>query len=868
MRADEPNEDRSRAASRLGDHSIHFPKTLWALLLLNTVITVLTIVASIAHTAGIERYWLPRFLPTVTSPQWTYLTGSLLFVETMLIFALFGVKTIYVFIILYVVATTMLSPLPSPVDESCHLAFIKHVSGHARIPSMREPVTRDIEAVALATYPQPALHSAVGKGFPEKPVHMTPVIYVAFHPPLYYLVMSVPYALLPDNLIHKVYGLRLLGGLLLLIAAMCLRRTLSEISNDLDSGKAGGVIPFVSFGVVCLICLNPGIVHRMTVLGNIQIGFLLASVIVYMLGRMISRGSRRISDVAILGVLSGLLAVSYYYSVVFFPIIGFWLLRRGGPKQASVYFLMVCLLASPWLLHNYVIYGTINAGAEAKRFCSALGMEMGNYGLREAWSMFTINMSRVFLPQESYLFGGGGLSAIRTLGHYLAFGSLGAVAVCIAIAVFSALRQDGKAAWRGDFFLIQAGVVIGTLAMLVVIAFYSQLGLAIRYGYLMLPSLGVLIYAALIMAPRFLQGLVASVMVFFVSVATVNALAIDVRTADLIPRLLQQTYRTNWLRIEPDEKPHTITLGSEKFAQSFRADYDLLCGISLYLCPPAGGSHQKYVLRISDESGAIIRETLFSPSGKEMCSYQDIVFAPINRSGNRTFTFSVTGPPVRHEEAVLLPLSKPGAYKYGHAMIGEEGIKEVAVFDTLFRYDVWSTAVGRKGLQSLSVPPRVAENYVLGGLGLNPYANDNVGPLLGDEFEQWFVAQEDNLCGIRLLVNTFLTSPVSSYRLQLFDESSTMVREARIPGDELIDWHYFTATFEPIPDSAGKQYVFKVVPESLPVAKAITLPLAAPGMYPQGHVVINGRSENRNVVFDTLFKPPLYEAFSSAMKTR
>jgi hypothetical protein len=868
VRAKEPNDDRSREAPRLGILSARFPKTLWALLLFNTALTVLTIVASIAHTAGIDRYGLPQYVPMVSDPQWTYLVGSLLFLEGILAFSLFGAKTVYALIILYVFATAMLSPLPSPVDEPWHLAFIKHVSQHARIPSIRDAMPWDVTAVSLATYPQPVSEFTDGKLLPDKPPPVISVIYVAFHPPLYYLVMAVPYALLPDNLIHKMYGLRLLGGLLLLIAAMCLRRTLSEISNDMDSGKAGGIIPFLSFGVVCLICLNPGIVHRMTVLGNIQIGFLLASVIVYMLGRMISRGSWRISDVAILGVLSGLLAVSYYYSVVFFPIIGFWLLWRGNLKQMSVYLFTVCLLASPWLLHNYMTYGTINAGAEARRLCAELGMDIGQYGLQETWNMLTINISRIFLAQESYLYSAGGLSPVQALGRWLAVGSLCAVAACVAAPVFSARKQDGKVKLPSDFFLIQAGVVIGTLAMLAVIAYYSQLGLAIRYGYLMLPSLGVLVYASLNTTTRLVQGLAASIMVFFVSVATANAIAIDVRNADLIPRLFQQTYRTTWLKIEPDERPHTIALGTESFSQSFRAHYDRLCGISLYLCSPPKGAHHRYILRIADESGTILRESEFSTSGKEECSYQDIVFAPINPSRDRTFVFSITGPSLQREEAVLLPLSEPGAYKYGHATIGKERIKEDAVFDTLFRYDVWSTAVGRLDTGNPSVPRRVAGNYMLGELGLKSCANDNVGKIFGDTFQQWFVANANNLCGIRLLVNTFLANPVSSYRLQVFDESSRMIREARMPGAELYDWHYHMAMFGPIPDSAGKRYSFKVVPDRLPVADAITLPLAAPGTYPQGHVVINGRSMNRNVVFDTVYQPPLYEAFSRAVKAR
>lgn len=835
-----------------------------SLLILNTGLLAAVVFFSLSPTAGVAEPGLLALVPAVNDTRWTYLVGSLLFTESILAFALFGVKAAYALIVVFCFETAMLAPLPSPVDECSHLAFIRYVSQHGRIPSTYEPTTGDERAIRWGTYPSPVSDSALQKRFPTKRHHHR-LILEAFQPPLYYWVMALPFPFLPDNLVHKLYGLRLLGTVMLLVTAVFLKRTLAFIS-DLQGGEGSQSFRnFLQFGVVCLICLNPGTVHRMTILGYAQTGIMVASVLGYWLARMIMRDSAKTYEVVVLGVLSGMLALSNYYSIVFFPIIGLWLLWCRNLKQVLLYVAIVCFLTGPWLLHNYFTYGTVNAAEVAKNQGLQYGLGLGPYGMSEAWAMLMANVPRAFLAQESYILTAI-LPGVEKLSECLAFGSLLAVAVCAADMVLRSRKSDRQRSARFTLISIAASVVLGTVGLLLVVSCHSQLGLVIRYGYLALPSLGVLVYAAVSMAPRTLQALAASFMVFVVAVSSVNGAAINVQYTNLIPRSMGQTYRTCWLEIEPDENPNMAPISTAGFSQSFRADYDRLCGISVFICPCSTNTGERFTFRLSGERGQILHETEFGLSEIKECSYRDIVFDPIPSSRGRIFSFTVSASDLSSDRFALLPLSKPGAYQFGSAHTNGDPIKEHAVFDTIFRYDFWSTAVPTANNESPSVPPRIAKDGPSSRLCLKPQANENVGPIFSKGIQQWFTADSDNLCGIRVLINTYLRWPVSPYRFQLLDEYGAVIREMRLPGDKMHDWHFFPACFEPIPDSAGKHFAFAIIPDAPVVEAPITLPLAAPGPYPGGHALINGTPTTRSVVFKTVFKYQLHEEFQRAWR--
>ncbi len=309
-----------------------------------------------------------------------------------------------------------------------------------------------------------------------------------------------------------------------------------------------------------------------------------------------------------------------------------------------------------------------------------------------------------------------------------------------------------------------------------------------------------------------------------------------------------------------------VPISAVGFSQSFRSDYNYLCGISLFFCPCSANTGERFTVRLRGERGQILRETEFNLSEVKECSYRDIVFAPISDSRGRNFSFTIRPSDPSGGAAAVLPLSKPGADQFGCALVDGEPIKENAVFDTIFRYDFWSTAVPRVNNESPSVPPRIAEDGLHGRLGLKAQANENVGPITSKGFQQWFRADSDNLCGISVLVNTYLRWPVSPHRFQLIDEDGAVIREVRMPGDKMHDWHFFPVRFEPIPRSAGKQFAFTIIPDTSIVEAPITLPLAVPGPYPEGHALVNGTPINRNVVFDTVFKRQVHGEFQRAWK--
>jgi hypothetical protein len=441
---------------------VRFRGLFISLLLLNTLLLAGAIFICVIGTAGLPWYGLIEFLPVIGAPVWTYLIGSLMFFESMLLFALFGVKAAYALGAVFCIVVSTAATVPGRVDELSHLAFIQHVSQHARIPLIREKVPWEFDAMFLRTYPNQAPKTASKMKSLHSGIYKT--TRVAFQPPLYYLVMAVWYPLLPANLVQKTRGLRLLGGVLLLVAVFFVQRTLALLSETANKHGNAYMSNLLQFGVICLICLSPGIVYRMTILGNVQAGFVLAAMTAYWLCRMMTRGTERLPEVAVLGILGGLLALSYYYSIVLLGVIALWMLLTRRFKGLFVFGGMVFLLTSPWLVHNYLTYGTINAAEAAKQYNFELGMGIGRYGMAAAWGILTLNLSRLFLPQESYIFASSMLQGVERLAHYVAWGSLLAVVVCAATAVVRRMGLSARQAGQLDFLLIAAAVVAGTMA--------------------------------------------------------------------------------------------------------------------------------------------------------------------------------------------------------------------------------------------------------------------------------------------------------------------------------------------------------------------------------------------------------------------
>lgn len=837
-----------------------------SLLVINTALLACAVFLCVMRATGLPWYGLTELVSNVGAPGWTYLLGSLIFFESMLLWALFGVKATYMLGAASCIVVTTVGAVPGPVDEVAHLAFIQHVVQHGGIPKLREKIPLHLSAVGWAAYPNLELSSLARGECPSESSKGDS--YEAFQPPLYYLVMAPWYPLLPANLVWKIRGVRLLGGVLLLVAVFFVQRTLALFSQPANKDGTPDMRSLLVFGVICLTCLNPGIVYRMTILGNVQVGLVLAAMIGYWLCRMMTRRTERLHEFAILGILSGLLALSYYYSIVVLGVIAIWMLLSRRFIGFLVYGGIILLLISPWLIHNYSTYGTINAAGVAKQRAFEVGLGIGRYGMAESWAMLKINLARLFLPQESYIYTPNMLQGVEKLAFYFAWGSLLSVVICVASTVVGRRGASPRQVGQLDFLLIAAAVVAGTIASLLLVAYYSQLGLVMRYGYLMLPSLAVVIFVVLSKTPRAVQMVLASIMVFFVSLSSVDALGIDMRNSDFIERLFQQSYRVYWLGIAPDERPNLVDLRGSKFTQSFRADYDRLRGVSLFLCPGSAKPGQHYLLRLGDNSGKMLREVIFRISDNEDCSYHDIVFDPISHARGRTFRFSVIPRDPANDGSALLPLSKPGAYAYGSAHLEGKPIREDAVFDTIFSWDIWSTAVPRRDREGPSWPPRLSENYPTGKLGLKAFGNDNVGPIFAKTFRQWFVADSDDLCGIRFLVNTYLRRSVSPYVLRLFDAEGGAIREVEIDDSKMGDWRSVEVLFKPVPDSAEKRFSFTVLPKESIVKRPITIPLAAPGSYPEGHVEIDGVRRDRNVVFAPVFERRPHEKFQSAMKAR
>lgn len=145
----------------------------------------------------------------------------------------------------------------------------------------------------------------------------------------------------------------------------------------------------------------------------------------------------------------------------------------------------------------------------------------------------------------------------------------------------------------------------------------------------------------------------------------------------------------------------------------------------------------------------------------------------------------------------------------------------------------------------------------------------NAGELTVDTLVgQTFTAQENNLASVRVMFATYSgrnnTEPVRFY-LRSSIHSKDDIRTAQVKPSELGDNRLHAFRFEPIPDSAGKQYFFFVVSPASTPGNAVTIDLDTRDPYYSGSAYIvrgQGSSITDPVVLERSGKPTQDVAFA------
>jgi|GEM_PF-763653 hypothetical protein len=147
------------------------------------------------------------------------------------------------------------------------------------------------------------------------------------------------------------------------------------------------------------------------------------------------------------------------------------------------------------------------------------------------------------------------------------------------------------------------------------------------------------------------------------------------------------------------------------------------------------------------------------------------------------------------------------------------------------------------------------ENYQLStlDLGLRVNNNDYLSATSDKVFTQTFLANQGNLNGIRLFISTFgKNSRNGDYQFLLFNETcEEKLRDVSIP-NQILDNSYFNVRFEPLKESNGKIFCFKLdAPGGF--YDPIAVQLSKSDVYNEGILKIQNNTDARDVVFLPLF---------------
>lgn len=133
----------------------------------------------------------------------------------------------------------------------------------------------------------------------------------------------------------------------------------------------------------------------------------------------------------------------------------------------------------------------------------------------------------------------------------------------------------------------------------------------------------------------------------------------------------------------------------------------------------------------------------------------------------------------------------------------------------------------------------------------------------GQSQGQTFVAEQDNLAGIGLLIGTFkMVENPATFKFSLFDSSGKAVRQKQIKASYLRDNSFYSVYFKPIEGSAGQKYKFTIEGPAVPKKLHIATYISNYDQYGRGNHLNNNTDQAGDMVFyiqyrnkTTKFKP-------------
>lgn len=124
--------------------------------------------------------------------------------------------------------------------------------------------------------------------------------------------------------------------------------------------------------------------------------------------------------------------------------------------------------------------------------------------------------------------------------------------------------------------------------------------------------------------------------------------------------------------------------------------------------------------------------------------------------------------------------------------------------------------------------------------------------------KQTFMAENDNLAGVGLLVGTFreIGNP-AVFTFKLFDDKENLLREKEIKASLFRDNSYFPISFKPISNSKNKRFSFSIEGPNVSRKNHIAVRLSGYDQYREGNHFDNGLKRSGDLAFYLQYYKPL-----------
>lgn len=114
--------------------------------------------------------------------------------------------------------------------------------------------------------------------------------------------------------------------------------------------------------------------------------------------------------------------------------------------------------------------------------------------------------------------------------------------------------------------------------------------------------------------------------------------------------------------------------------------------------------------------------------------------------------------------------------------------------------------------------------------------------------KQSFVAEENKLSDIRILLATYARVNTCEITFELFDQDNNLIASQKVDGSKLKDNSYFDFRFDPISDSKGKTYYLKIKSDGTE-ENSITAWMSNEDAYADGKFYINDQESTGDLCF-------------------